>query len=353
MAFPIIPKVRSGSPGSPTSLFVGELAVNTHDGTLFLGADAGVVQIGTPISASGADITEWTANGTATQFAPINGYNGTSANGYFVTVQGIDQPFTVTSANSGTVVFDTAPPAGSLVRVRALTAGQSGGGGSGVPATDVQVFSTPGTFTWTKPAGAKSVNVVCIGGGEGGEGGQSSDPDPAYGGKGGDGGGYSERTINAADLGATVAVVVGNGGSGSAFASQSPGGLGENSTFGDVCIAYGGGQNGLSLSPKSLGGARGANTTGDGGNAMNSFAPAGGGGGAGWWSYAQYPTNGGTGGVSVFGNGGNGNPDSCLTPAGNGEWPGGGGGGGGAGSLYLWGGGGNGAAGMVMVTTYF
>jgi hypothetical protein len=38
----------------------------------------------------------------------------------------------------------------------------SGGG------TDVQIFATPGTHTWTKPANAKLVYVSLIGGGQGG-----------------------------------------------------------------------------------------------------------------------------------------------------------------------------------------
>lgn len=136
MAFPIVPRRRSGFAGNPTSLNLGELAVNTHDGSLYLGADVGVVQIGIPVAA-GTELTEWTANGSASQFAPINGYNGTDAQGYLVTVQGIDQPFTVTSANGGTLVFDFTPPAGSLIRARAITQGTGGGGGSS-DATSIQ-----------------------------------------------------------------------------------------------------------------------------------------------------------------------------------------------------------------------
>ena len=34
--------------------------------------------------------------------------------------------------------------------------------------TDIQVFSTTGYTTWTKPTGAKFVYVVCVGGGAGG-----------------------------------------------------------------------------------------------------------------------------------------------------------------------------------------
>lgn len=136
MAFPIRPRYRSGSAGNPTSLELAELAVNTHDGSVYLGADVGVVQIGIPVAA-GTEETTWTANGSASQFAPLNGYNGTDVGGYLVTVQGIQQPFSVTADNGGTLVFDFTPPAGSVIRARAITQAMGGGGGSG-DATSLQ-----------------------------------------------------------------------------------------------------------------------------------------------------------------------------------------------------------------------
>jgi hypothetical protein len=136
MAFPIVPRRRSGSAGNPTSLNLGELAVNTHDGSVYLGADVGVVQIGIPVAA-GTEETVWTANGSASQFAPINGYNGIDVGGYLVTVQGIQQPFTVSADNGGTLVFDFTPPTGSVIRARAITQAMGGGGGSS-DATSIQ-----------------------------------------------------------------------------------------------------------------------------------------------------------------------------------------------------------------------
>jgi len=136
MAFPIVPRYRTGSAGNPTELNLGELAVNTHDGSVYLGADAGVVQIGIPVAA-GTTETEWIANGSASQFAPLNGYNGTDVGGYIVTVQGIQQPFTVTADNGGTLVFDFTPPTGSVIRARAITQAMGGGGGGG-DATSLQ-----------------------------------------------------------------------------------------------------------------------------------------------------------------------------------------------------------------------
>jgi hypothetical protein len=131
MAFPIIPRRRSGTSGNPSSLFVGELAVNTHDGSLYMGADAGVVQIGVPVAA-GTTVTEHTGDGTATAFT-FSGYNGTADGGYIVSVGGIDQPpsvYSVSDTAGGTLTFNAAPASGEIVSIRALIAGINTGGGS-------------------------------------------------------------------------------------------------------------------------------------------------------------------------------------------------------------------------------
>jgi hypothetical protein len=131
MAFPIIPKKRSGATGSPTSLTVGELAVNTATGELFLGGDSAVLLLNPP-TAAGTTATERTGDGTTTAFT-FTGYNGTSDNGYLVSVGGIDQPpskYAVTSTAGGTITFVEAPTAGELISIRALVA-SGGGGGSG------------------------------------------------------------------------------------------------------------------------------------------------------------------------------------------------------------------------------
>lgn len=131
MAFPIIPKRRSGSAGNPTSLQLGELAVNTATGKLYLGADGGVAEIGVPVAA-GTTVTEYTGDGTTVAFT-FSGYNGTDDGGYLVSVGGIDQPpskYSITDASGGTITFVEPPVAGELISIRAIVAG-SGGGGSG------------------------------------------------------------------------------------------------------------------------------------------------------------------------------------------------------------------------------
>jgi hypothetical protein len=129
MAFPIIPKKRSGSAGNPSSLSLGELAVNTFSGKLYLGADAGVAEIGIPVSA-GTTATERTGDGTTVAFT-FSGYNGTDDGGYIVSVGGIDQPpstYAISATAGGTITFSSAPTAGELISIRAIVSGPAVGG---------------------------------------------------------------------------------------------------------------------------------------------------------------------------------------------------------------------------------
>jgi len=136
MAFPIIPKRRSGSAGNPTTLQLGELAVNTLDGELYLGGDGGVMLLNGPVAA-GTTVTEHTGDGTTVAFT-FGGFNGTADGGYLVSVGGIDQPpstYSISNTAGGTITFVEAPVAGELISIRAVVAG--GGGGSG-DATSLQ-----------------------------------------------------------------------------------------------------------------------------------------------------------------------------------------------------------------------
>jgi hypothetical protein len=136
MAFPIIPKRRSGAPGNPTSLELGELAVNTADGELYLGGDGGVMLLNGPVAA-GTTVTEHTGDGTTVAFT-FSGYNGTADGGYIVSVGGIDQPpskYSISSTAGGTITFVEAPVDGELISIRAIVAGS---GGEGANATSLQ-----------------------------------------------------------------------------------------------------------------------------------------------------------------------------------------------------------------------
>jgi hypothetical protein len=132
---------------------------------------------------------------------------------------------------------------------------------SGTPAktADVQNFIASGT--WTKPTGAATVEIICIGGGGGGGGGGTAGGAQGAGGGGGGGGGRISKTFRAAELGATETVTVGNGGTGSAGGAAggndgTAGNPGEATTVGAFLKAWGG----------SGGGAGKYNTTSIGGN---------------------------------------------------------------------------------------
>jgi hypothetical protein len=92
-----------------------------------------------------------------------------------------------------------------------------------------QIFSTPGTFTYTVPAGAKMIDIVCLGGAGGGGKGDISGP-----GHGGVQGSWLGRTLRVGlDIQAnqSVSVLVGKGGKGNTdlLDATGPGATGEPS----------------------------------------------------------------------------------------------------------------------------
>ena len=110
-------------------------------------------------------------------------------------------------------------------------------GGAFLNIPKMQIFGTPGTYTWTRPIGCKFIRVRVAGGG-GGSGGA-----PATGAgqfsssaSGGGGGGYAEGIIsNVSDL---VSVTVGAGGAGGTTSGS--GATGGTSSFGNYLSATGG-----------------------------------------------------------------------------------------------------------------
>ena len=133
---PVVPK-RNATTGAgyPTALVLGELAVNTTTGDVYLGADPGVVQIGVALAA-GTYLNLGTGDGTQTEFA-VTGGTGTAAGGYIVSVGGIDQP-SGWSVVGTTLTFTEPPPAGAEVSIRAILKGVGTGGGGSTNATQLQ-----------------------------------------------------------------------------------------------------------------------------------------------------------------------------------------------------------------------
>jgi len=269
---------------------------------------------------------------------------------------------------------------------------------------DVQFFLADNT--WTKPAGAKTVEVYAFGAGGGGSGGAVlGGLNASRGGAGGGGGGFAYKKFSADALSATEAVVVGTGGNGGAGAVEtgttntngSNGSGGGTSSFGSFVIALGGsgGAGGTPSTGASAGGG-GGQTNGDitqaggaGGNATSAgvnsstlISPRGGGGAGessgnpssgagsagGAFTGSGYTKAGGSGDTDadllwggVGGNGGTSRVGGTTTgdAGGVGGFPGGGGGGGGGaggdagGGTNTSGAGGDGADGLVVVITHF
>jgi len=251
--------------------------------------------------------------------------------------------------------------------------------------TDVQIFSTPGSTSWTKPSGAKWVEVTVIG--SGGAGGGNSTGGLTG---GGGGGGYGVKRFAASALGSTETVLVGAGGTGVAGTS---GNAGNPSAFGTTVLlratggaggtsgsAAGGTANGdryfsggvggaanggagvdTAVDPSPRGGGAGAYDSGtptnskaggNGGAFITNYVKAGGAGGAAGVNngVAASATNTGLiyGGVGGGGAGYNGIGTNTGGAGGAGNL--GSGGGGAAGPTNA---GGAGGDGMVVVVTYF
>lgn len=161
--------------------------------------------------------------------------------------------------------------------------------------TDIQIFTTPGANTWTKPTSftPKFVRVILYGaGGGGGAGASLATAVVAKGGAGGGGGACTIKDFLASDLASTVTVTVGAGGNagtpGAAGAAGGAGGIGGNTSFGSLALGGGGGGGGgTTVTASTAGGAGGAGGThggggGGGGCGMNpGLGGAGGAGGAG------------------------------------------------------------------------
>jgi hypothetical protein len=109
-----------------------------------------------------------------------------------------------------------------------------------------EIVGSNGTYNWNKPSWAKTVTVVCIGGGGAGGGARTSFSSVnrySTGGAGGAGGAIVMGRFDASDIPNTVLVTVGKGGASTTTGQgQVPqaGGSGTDSTFGELLRAQGG-----------------------------------------------------------------------------------------------------------------
>jgi len=118
---------------------------------------------------------------------------------------------------------------------------------SNVPAVNMRVFTSSGT--WTKPAGLKSVVVEVQGAGGSGGGAMVATSGNASIGGGGLGGGYARKRILVDQLGTAEDVTVGAGG---ARVAGGTGLTGGQSSFGAHCSATGGGFGGVTTANNTL-----------------------------------------------------------------------------------------------------
>lgn len=199
--------------------------------------------------------------------------------------------------------------------------------------------------TWNKPAGAKIVEIVLIGGGAGGLGGASS-----LGGAGGQGGEIVEAMFDASDLPSSLSVVIGAGGTGTASNSNTAFCQGVKSTVTAgsdlLMVAWGGFDDTVpaGLPDPVLSGAYGGNGGASGAGSPGVHSRKGPGGAAGAANAVGVLGKG-------YGAGGGGGRQSGGTNSGGG----GGGGGYGTASLATSGStntGGNGAPGICIITTW-
>jgi hypothetical protein len=111
---------------------------------------------------------------------------------------------------------------------------------------DVQEFTTPGTSTWVKPAGASFVRLIMSGGGEGGgSGDRNATTEIRNGGLGGRAAMIVDVTFRASDLSETASVFVGAGGPGGPAVDEDDtegsfyGSPGQSSRFNDDLLVGG------------------------------------------------------------------------------------------------------------------
>lgn len=233
-------------------------------------------------------------------------------------------------------------------------------------AASADTYSTPGTYSWTAPAGVLAVQVEAWGGGGGG--GAASGANS--GGGGGAGGQYALAAKVPVVPGNVYTIVVGAGGSGGTItggSSSGNGSAGGDSSFGSAGVvsvmakggAGGKGANGAGVDSGGSGTINGGvggtvYAGGDGASGTTTlwlFVTGGGGGGGGAGSNgAGGDASGQTGGTGTSVGGGSGGTGAATAGSGGNGSQAGGGGGGAFQTSNAKSSGGNGAPGQVVIT---
>jgi hypothetical protein len=281
-----------GGSGNHVTSPVSNVAVTCSADSYTVGGTVVGLAGGTQVTLdnNGADALTLTGNGTFTFTTPV-AYDGA----YAVTVgtQPTGQQTCTVSNASGTLV----------------TANVTNIGINCVLSTPVS-FTTPGSYTWTVPTGATSIQVLATGGGGGGGGAYQSTP------SGPGGAGAIVTGTVPVTAGQVLNLVVGGGGGSGANPGQAcaPGGGGGGSTNVDAGavtqVIAGGGGGGGGLGNGCGSSSAGGDAGGPSGAGGNSAGPYGGGGGSGGVGGAGYggTGNGGSGNGGAGGAGGNNGP---------------------------------------------
>jgi hypothetical protein len=211
-----MPKIKlksSSTPGAvPSSLAVGELAVNTADNQTYIGTSGGVRKIGGTIANQDSNNVSITGG---------NVTNTTIASGSLSTSQlQLNGGQSITEVNSSTSLGTS--------NSQLVTQGAVNAYAEGIKGALKNIYSWTSNGTYTKSGtDVKKIKVICIGGGGGARG---------YGESGGSGG-MSELVLDASGI-SSVAITIGGGGGGGQYFGFS--GQGGTTSFGGYCSASGG-----------------------------------------------------------------------------------------------------------------
>ncbi len=258
----------SGKPTIPTVPTVVSAFTNDADYITAAGARSAVSATGSLSYNSGTGVFSYTQPTNVSAFSNDSGYLTSTALSPYLTsataettyapistaatltgTQTLTNKTIAFSSNTLTGVQPTLVSGTSIKTVNGSTLLGSGDLSVGGASANLQEFTSSGT--WTKPAGANFVMVEVWGAGGGGGSGRristasTTTNQGAIGGGGGGGGSYFYQLYKASDVGGSVTVTVGAGGSGGASQTVDntnglAGSAGGSSSFGSVLSTRGG-----------------------------------------------------------------------------------------------------------------